>query len=201
VADGLGGPGYQFIATCPGKSFAPNGKWALVQKGGENGGVTLVDAKGGILDEIPNLTNAMPFVIMWSPRSNWFLANHYLGSGLERLRVFEIVNRTAIERSDIFADATREAVKKYPCLGRTAMVVASGWKWSSDGRRVAMTVYARPDSCLIIEPNGQWRPGGNWEVLWMIGDVETGKIDPTSVRVRKDGTAPFPTTGSYAAFN
>jgi hypothetical protein len=201
VGGGLGGPGYQFIDTCPGRSLAPNGRWAVVQKGGEQSGVTLEDSQGRLLDEIPNLTNDMPFSILWSSRSNWFLANHYLGSDLERLRVFEIVNRTVIERSDVFADATRQAVKRYPCLGRASSVVASGWKWSRDGRRIAMTVYARPDACLVEGPKGEWRDGGRWEVLWMIGDVDSGKVEPASVRVRKNGTAPFPTTGPYAGFN
>ena len=201
VADGLGGPGYQFIATCPGKSIAPNGKWAVTKEGGESGAVTLAEAQGQELDEIPNLTNDMPFVVMWSPRSNWFLANHYLGSGLDRLRIFEIVNRSAIERSDVFADATRQIVRRYPCLGRTATVDASGWKWSRDGRRIAMTVYSRPDACWVDDPNGQGHVDGDWEVLWMIGDVETGKIDPASIRVRKNGTGPFPTTGPYADFD
>ncbi len=32
----------------------------------------------------------------------------------------------------------------------------------------------------------------------MIGDAETGRIDPASVRVRPNGTGPMPTDGPYA---
>jgi hypothetical protein len=200
VGHGLGSSGYQFIDTCAGRSVAPNRRWALVQRAGDNATVTLTNAKGLILDEIPNLSDGMPFVIMWSPRSNWFFANHYLGSDLDRLQIFEIVSRTVIERSDIFADATRMMVKRYPCLARNAMVVASGWKWSKNGQRIAMIVYARSDACWIEESDGRGHHAGHWDDVWMIGDIRTGKIDPASVRIRANGTASFPTTGPYAEF-
>jgi hypothetical protein len=35
----------------------------------------------------------------------------------------------------------------------------------------------------------------------MIGDVRTGRIDPASIRVRRNGTAPFPHDGPYARFH
>jgi hypothetical protein len=199
VANGLGDPGYQFIVTCPGRANAPDGRWAVVQRAGEEGGVRIEDAEGHPPDEIPNLMDGMPFVLFWSPRSDWFFANHYQGSDNERLRVFQIVNRQAIERSDIFAEATRIAVARYPCLARNAHVFASGWRWSRDGRRIAMTVYARPDACLVERGRNNWVPDGNWEVLWMIGDVTSGHIEPASVRVRPDGVGPMPTDGPYAS--
>jgi hypothetical protein len=197
VAGGLGGPGYQFIVGCPGRSESPDGRSAVVLRGGEGGGVILTGRDGRLQDEIPNLADAMPFVLFWSPRSNWFFANHYLGSGLDRLRVFEIVNGSAIERSAVFAEATKRMVRRYPCLGRGASIVASGWKWSRDGRRIAMIVYARPDSCGNFDAQGNWQVGPNWHRLWMIGDVESGRIDPASVRIRRDGE-PMPTDGPYA---
>jgi hypothetical protein len=145
VAGGLGGPGYQFIVDCPGRAHSPDRQFAVVQKGGaprgEEVAVFLADPAGRRLDDIAGLADGMPFVLFWSPRSTWFFANHYLGSGLERLRVFEIVNRTAVERSGAFAEATRAMVRRYPCLGRTATVHASGWKWSRDGRRIAMSEF------------------------------------------------------------
>ena len=199
VAEGLGGPGYQFIATCPGRSKSPDGRFAVVQEAGEEGGVFLSDSAGRVLDDIASLADDMPFVVYWSPRSDWFFANHYLGSSLERLRVFEIVNRTAIERSAVFAEATREMVRRYRCLGRHANVVASGWRWSRDGRRIAMIVHARPDACGESDSQGYWRPGPDWHPLWMIGDVATGRIDPASVRVRRGGVGPMPKDGPYAA--
>lgn len=195
---GLEGSGYQFILTCPGRAWSPDRKWAVATEAGEEGGAQLQDSAGRLADDLTALRDAMPFVVHWSPKSDWFFVNHYLGSGQDRLRIFEIVNRTAIERSSVFASATKIAISRYPCLAHHASVVASGWRWSRDGRRIAMVVYSRPDACLAEGPPGQWNPIGEWEVLWMIGDVETGKIDPASVRVRLDGVGPMPTDGPYA---
>ena len=195
---GANGAGYQFIATCPGKAVSPDGKWAIVTSSGEEGGARLESAGGKLEDELTALRDSMPFGVYWSPRSDWFFVNHYLGSGQDRLRVFEIVNRTAIERSSVFASATRVAVARYPCLAHHASIVASGWRWSRDGRRIAMAVYARPDACHVEGPPREWHPIGEWEVLWMIGDVESGNIDLKSVRVRADGVGPLPTDGPYA---
>jgi hypothetical protein len=197
-AGGLGGPGYQFIATCPGRSTSPDGRFAVVQEDGEQGGVSLQDRAGKLLDDIPGLADGMPFVLFWSPRSDWFFANHYLGSGQERLRVFQIVNGSAIERSAMFAAARRAMVRRYPCLGRGASIVASGWRWSRDGRRIAMVVYARPDACGQRDQQGVWQIGPAWDPLWMIGDIETGRIDPASVRERDNGVGPMPEDGPYA---
>ena len=195
---GADGAGYRFIPTCPGRASSPSGRWAVVQGKGEQAGARLEDSAGGLLDELTALSDAMPFVVYWSAKSDWFFVNHYLGSGQDRLRVFEIVNRTAIERSSIFASATKIAVSRYPCLARRAFVAASGWRWSRDGRRIAMLVYARSDACQVEGPPGEWRPTGQWESLWMIGEAETGRIDPASVRVRPDGVGPMPADGPYA---
>ena len=197
VGDVLG-PGYRFIGACPGRAASPDRRWAVANRPGD-GGIVLVDSAGRPLDEIATFNDAMPFVLFWSPDSTWLFANHYQGSGLERLRVFEIVNRTAVERSAVYANAIRTAVERYPCLGRDAQVYASGWRWSRDGRRIVLTVYARPDACLVQTRRGVWEPAGEWEVLWMIGEAEGGRIDPASVRVRPDGVGPMPTDGPYAA--
>jgi hypothetical protein len=189
--------GYQFHPPCAGRAVAPNGRWAVEVVAG-TGRVQLSGPEGQLLDEIPGLADAMPFVVYWSPRSDWFFANHYLGSGLEQLRIFQIVNRSVIERSSVYAYATDEMVSRFPCLGRAATVVASGLRWSRDGRRIALTAYARPDACLV-EREGAWVAHGQWEPLWMIGDVESGHIDGSSVRVRPDGGPELPTDGPYAA--
>ena len=47
-------------------------------------------------------------------------------------------------------------------------MVASGWRWSRDGRRILLVAYSRPDACAL-EP-GEKGPAGDWEALWMIGD-------------------------------
>jgi hypothetical protein len=191
--------GFQFLPPCEGRAASPDGAFAVAIGRKGDGGVRLVDARGRLLDDIRSLDDAMPFVVFWAPNSRWFFANPYLGSGLERLRVFEIVNRSAIERSAVFAEATRVMVHHYPCLAIHARLVASGRRWSRDGRRIALVAYARPDACHVEVRPGLWRPAGNWESLWMIGDVPTGRIDPASVRVRKNA-GPFPKDGPYAAF-
>jgi hypothetical protein len=188
--------GYQFLSPCEGLAPSPDGAFAVARK--KEDGVVLVDARGRAQDDITALNDAMPFVVFWAPNSRWFFVNHYLGSDLERLRVFEIVNRVAIERSAVFAEATRVMLRHYPCLGIQGTIVASGWRWSRDSRRIALVAYARPDACVVERRPGVWRPAGDWEALWMIGDVESGRIDPASVRVRKDA-GPFPKDGPYAA--
>lgn len=201
VAAGLGGKGYQFIVTCAGKAVSPDGRYAVTTKGGEpeEGDIPkLRDSRGRDLDELRALADAMPFVLFWSPRSDWFFVNHYQGSGQDRLRLFQVVNRVAVERSDVFAEATRIMVERHPCLGRTAMVMASGWRWSRDGRRVALVAYSRPDACQVERGRGNWVADGNWDVLWMIGDVANGRIDPASIRIRRDGVGPMPKDGPYA---
>jgi hypothetical protein len=195
---GPDGAGYQFVVTCPGKAWSPDRKWVIATKAGEESGAQLQDASGRMEDDLTALWDAMPFVVFWSPKSDWFFVNHYLGSGQDRLRVFEIVNRTAIERSSVFASATKVAISRYPCLAHHASVAASGWRWSRDGRRIAMVIYASPAACHAEGPPREWHPIGEWRSLWMIGDVETGRIEPASVRVRPGGVGPMPTDGPYA---
>lgn len=192
------GYGYQFILTCPGRAVSPNGRFAIVQEPGERGGVFVADAQGRHLDDLNSLDDGMPFAVHWAPNGDRFFANHYLGSGSSRLRVFEIVHGSVVERSGVFGEASREIVSRYPCLGRRSLIFASGWKWSRDGRKIAMAVYARPDACLVQIREGVWEPDGEWEVLWMIGDAASGRILPSSVRVRPDGTGPIPADGPYS---
>jgi hypothetical protein len=189
---------FQFVASCPGRAVSPDRKLVIARAGGDEAKVELRDASGHVLDDIAALDDGMPFVVGWAPNSRWFFVNHYLGSSLDRLRVYQVVNRVAIERSSALAYATRMAVSRYPCLGRTATVVASAWQWSRDSRRIAMVVYARPDACLAEGKSGKFSQKGSWEVLWMIADAETGRIDPASVRVRKNGLGPMPKDGPYA---
>lgn len=187
--------GFQFIEGCALQARAPNGRRAVVQtKVKTESGAVSVTENGRSIDALPALADGMPFVLFWSPRSDRFFANHYLGSGLDRLRVFEMVNHAVVERSDLMAAATRVMVGRYPCLKRQATIVASGWKWSRDGKRIALVAYARPDACTA----GNGRASGRWEPLWMIGDVAGGRIDPASIRVRRNGLGPMPKDGPYA---
>lgn len=200
VGRGLGGPGYQFILTCPGRSVAPNGRWAVEQKGGEPGGVSLADAEGKGLDDLPQLMDGMPFVLFWSPRSDWFFVNHYQGSSMEQLRIFQIVNREVVERSAVFAGAIRIMVDRNPCLARpeSGTVFASGWRWSRDGRRIALVAYAHPAACIPPAANRAGRDDEEVETLWMVSDARSGRIDPASVRPRPGGVGAMPTDGPYA---
>jgi hypothetical protein len=170
------------------------------QKPGEAGGVSLVDAQGQFLDDLPQLMDGMPFVLFWSPRSDWFFVNHYQGSTMEELRLFHVVNRQVIEHSALFSEATQVSVERNPCLRRTGTVQASGWRWSRDGRRIALVAYAHPAACIPPGANRPGRPDEAVESLWMIGDARSGRIDPASVRVRRDGVGKLPTDGPYANF-
>jgi len=194
------GYGYQFIVTCPGKALSPDGRFVVEQEGGKTSEIFVSDREGRKLETLYALMDGMPFVVMWSPKGDWFAANHYLGSGSDRVRLFQVFNTMAVERSAVFAEAARTITARYPCLARGASIYASAWKWSLDGRRVAMAVYARPDACLVKTRMDRWEPDGDWEVLWVIGDVESGRIDPASVRVRANGVGPMPDKGPYAGF-
>ena len=194
-----GASAYAFHPPCAGRSIAPNGRWG-VEVLANTGFVRLAGPDGLTIDDLPSLTDGMPFVLEWSPRSDWFFVNHYLGSGNERLRVFQIVNRSVVERSALFAAVTEEMVRRYPCLGRTATVHATGHRWSGDGSRIALAAYARADACLVERGRGNWVVDGNWEPLWMIGNAETGRIDPASISVQTGGSRHPPSDGPYAAF-
>jgi hypothetical protein len=172
------------------------------QKGGEPGGVSLAEAEGEFLDDLPQLMDGMPFVLFWSPRSDWFLVNHYQGSTMEQLRVFQIVNREAIERSAVFAEAAKIMVVRHPCLARrkSGRVYASGWRWSRDGRRIALVAYAHPAACIPPAANPSGHGDEHVDSLWMIGDAQSGRIDPASVRVRPGGLGDLPTKGPYEGF-
>lgn len=192
---GRAGEGWRIGPPCPARAASPDTRLAVVRNAGEYSPVLLIDARNAILDEIPMSAQNMPFTLFWSPRPGWFFVNEYQGSGQERLRAFEIVNRSVVERSAIYAEAVRTMVARYPCLADHGHVAASGWRWSRDGRRIVLTAYARPDACAGAPGVADGEVG--WEPLWMIGDVETGRIDPTSVRVHDGGEA-IPDDGPYA---
>ena len=194
-----GASAYTFRPPCAGRSIAPNRRWG-VEAIADTGAVRLAGPDGRTIDDIATLADAMPFVLEWSPRSDWFFVNHSLGGGHERLRLFQIVNRSVVERSALFAGAIEEMVRRYPCLGRGAQVRASGHRWSADGRRVALAAYAPADACVERRGAGDFVTNGTWEPLWMIGDSATGRIDPASVRVRAGGNGSLPTDGAYADF-
>ncbi|WP_431845216.1 hypothetical protein [Allosphingosinicella sp.] len=194
-----GASAYSFQSPCAGRSIAPNGRWG-VEMIERTGAVRLAGRDGLTIDDIASLADGRAFVLEWSPSSDWFFVNHSMGRGEERLRLFQIVNGSVVERSALFAEASREMVSRYPCLGRRGELRVSGRRWSADGTRVALVAYAPADACLLRRGAGDFAVEGEWQPLWMIGEVESGRIDPDSVRASAGGIAELPSDGPYAAF-
>ena len=117
---------------------------------------------------------------------------------MERLRVFQVVNRAVVERSAIYAEAVEVMTERYPCLMQGAFVAASGLRWSEDGRRIMLVAYARPDACQVPRDIGP-EAARQWEPLLMIGEVESGRIEAGSVRPRRNRLGPMPSDGPYAS--
>lgn len=188
---------YQFVSTCAGRALSPDGRFAVVQKAYDDTQppIELQDADGRTLARLGSLSDDMPFQVMWSPDSKWFLVNHHVGSFMDVLQVFEIVDRRAVERPAVVKSAVDLASRRYTCL-QPDMILPNGVKWSRDSRRVVLVTISRPDACTDY---GRHR--GTWHSLWMIEDVATGHIDPASVRVQRDDKPlKLPRTGAYAAF-
>lgn len=198
---------YQFVPTCAGRAPSPDNRFAIVQREDGDGISSLVelqDARGRRLDTLPSLNDAMPFTILWAPRAGWFFANHYIGSGLSLLRVFEIVDSKAIERPTLVQQAIRLSRQRYPCLPDDDLIVPMGLRWSLDGDAIILLTTARLDACRDSAshddaPAYVAMPDMGWKPLWMIGQAATGTIDALSIRVQ-DFDTPFvpPTDGPYA---
>lgn len=195
-----GGPqsngSYQFVATCEGRSLSPDGQFAVVQRAydDEQPPIELQTSQGLTLSTLPSLSDDMPFSVSWSPTSQWFYVNHHVGSFMDVLQVFEIVDRTAVERPELVAAAVKIATGRYPCL-QAAAVLPAGARWTADGHEIVLVTVSRPDAC---SPDHSKHPG-RWRSLWMMGDVRTGAINRTSIRVQPDD-GPFqpPGDGVYA---
>jgi hypothetical protein len=138
----------------------------------------------------------MPFLVMWSPDSHWFLVNHHVGSFMDTLQVFEMVGDKAVERPAVAKSAVDLASRRYTCL-QPDMILPNAVRWSRDSRRFVLVTISRPDAC-----SDYGRHPGTWHSLWMIEEVATGRIDPRSVRVQSDDKPlKMPRTGAYAAFS
>lgn len=198
----------QFILTCPQSSRSPDGRWALVQTpatGGEQEiyDVRIEDASGRVIGSIPALNDHMPFVLRWSPRRDWFLINHWLGSGLEQPRVFQVTPSGVIEHRRHLDAGLAQAHRISPCLPVDKMKASgSGVRWSRDGRQLAWVYATRPDMCVFYgDMTGSIPPDKQWKPFLMISDVESGAIVDGSVRLLPDdGKWDFPTDGPYTNF-
>lgn len=189
---------YQFVATCAGRSRSPDGRFAVVQRTyrDRQPPIELQDGRGRTLAKLRSLTDDMPFSIAWAPNSRWFFVNHHVGSFMDRLRVFEVVGRFAVERPALPNSAVRIATRRYPCL-RPAWVKPNGVRWARDSRRIVLFTISATYAC---SPEFGARPG-NWQSLWMIGDVRTGLVESGSIRVQP-GNQPLrmPQDGVYSSF-
>jgi hypothetical protein len=186
---------YQFVATCAGRAPSPDGRFAVVQRAyqEEQPPIELEDANGRTLATLPALSDDMPFLISWSPDSHWFFANHHVGSFVDVLQVFEMVEGIAVERPAVVDAAVAIARNRYPCL-QPGMVLPNGARWIGENKVVLVTI-SRSDACSG-DYGGQ---PGEWEPLWMIGDLTTGAIEPASIRVAADeGGLKIPEDGPYA---
>lgn len=174
---------YQFVATCAGRSRSPGGRFAIVQRAyrERQPPIELQDARGRTLARLRGLSDDMPFLVMWAPNSRWFFVNHHVGSFMGRLRVFEIVGRSAVERPALPNSAIRIATRRYPCL-RAGWVNPNGVRWARGSRRIVLFTVSATYAC---NPEFWARPG-NWQSLWMIGDVRTGLVESRSIRVQPD---------------
>lgn len=187
---------YQFVATCAGRSLSPDGHFAIVQRAYDDDQppIELQTAQGLTLAKLPSLSDDMPFSVSWAPSSQWFYVNHHVGSFMDLLQVFEIVDHSAVERPALVNSAVQIATSRYPCLA-PQMVLPNGTRWAPDSRHIVMVTLSRPDAC---SPDFSKHPG-NWHSLWMIGDARTGTVDAASVRVQPDDKPlQVPSDGVYA---
>lgn len=189
---------YQFIPTCAGRAISPDGRFAIVQKSYDDDQppIEFQNGRSKVLMKVHNLSDDMPFSVLWSPDSRWLMVNHHVGSFMDVLQIFEIVHSRAIERTALIKAVQREAVRRYPCLPLD-MVLPNGIKWSRDSRRVALYTVSRPDTCT------EWsKKKGTFKALLMVGNITTGKIETATVRILPDDgkTIQIPKSSAYAGF-
>jgi hypothetical protein len=198
----------QFMPMCPRSATSPDGRWKIIQTratGGEQEiyDVRIENASGRLIGSIPALNDHMPFVLRWSPRRDWFLINHWLGSGLEQPRVFQVTPSRVVEHRRHLDAGLAQAHRISPCLPIDKMEASgSGVRWSRDGRQLAWVYATRPDMCVFYgDMTGSIPPDKQWKPFMMISDVESGAIIDGSVRLLPDdGEWNFPTDGPYANF-
>ncbi len=194
LVGGRGDGAYQFVATCAGRAPSPDARFAVVQKAyeDEQPPIEFQDAQGRVLVTLPSLSDDMPFSVWWSLNSRWFFVNHHVGSFMDVLQVFEIVGQTAIERPALVQSAVKIATSRYPCLPPD-QVLPNGARWTRDGRGIVLVTVSRPNACEMSGRPGRWRS------LWMIGDVDSGRVSSASIRVAPDDKPMrTPTDGPYA---
>ena len=123
---------------------------------------------------------------VWSARSDWFLVNHYqrldhgAAAGLPDRQWSMVSERSACSRRD------QDHEVRYGRLRRSGAVYASGWRWSRDGRRIAVRHLCSYGGLPGRARRGQFDFGrGDWEPHWIDRRGGTGALDPAATRVRR----------------
>lgn len=206
----------QFMVVCPQSSQSPDGRWIIRQTApvgdDERYQVLLTNGQGRRVGVFPDLNDGMPFVLHWSPRPNWFMVNHWQGSSMERPRIFEIRDNLIVEHDRFLIEGQALAIKINPCFADGSFEAnwgrppqrkwanGTGYRWSRDGRRIIWQFQTRTDSCRDRDDIGPLQPEDVWRSFFMISDVESGNVDPASIRIIGDESRGIPVDGPYAGF-
>lgn len=203
----------QFFAGCPLRAPSPDGRWTFVQTASRAGKydyqIYVEDAGGHVVGDVPGLADAMPYVLVWSPRPNWFAVSHHVGSFQDRPEIFQITSSGIVKHDQFAHEAAVAARKLYPCMPDVSTLqrdLLHGWMygWSRDGKKIAWRFTTDLEVCLPRDYTGSIPPKWQWDPFLMISDVETGRIDPGSLRLLSDENDPafdrLPTDGPYSAF-
>ena len=198
--------GFSFIFTCPQRSESPDGKYALTiddyryEDGEEVYRLYATDNADRREFDIAELNDAFPFVLFWSPRPGWFAVEHYRGSGLAEVKVFEIASDGVRERDSFNISAHSAYAGKFPCLapfdGGSNRGRIQGW--SADGRHLAWTMMTRLDVCMEVGEIGPVPLEKQVFPVSVISDLDTGEVVEGSVRVLDWDNLTMPKDGRYA---
>lgn len=205
----LGGPGehrsYQFVATCPGRARSPDGRYSIVQRAytGDQPPIELQDRRGQTIAKLKQLSDDMPFAVFWAPNSRWFLVSHHVGSFMDRPEIYEMKHRRVISHDQFRRTGQKLAQKLFPCLPQSSVDWASGWTvgWSKDSRRIAWVFITRTDMCSPDYGGKSVPHAKNWNPIWMISEIPSGRIVAGSVHIdRSQGALKLPKDHRYDEF-
>jgi hypothetical protein len=115
--------------------------------------IFIEDSDGNPIGPVPDLADGMPYVLVWSPRADWFLVSHHVGSFMDRPEVFEITPAGIVKHDQFAHAAAVEARRLYPCMPEVDSLQRDwlhGWTygWSRDGTKIAWRFTTRLDICL-----------------------------------------------------
>jgi len=201
----LGKVGYQFVATCDGRASSPNKRYSIVQRvyQDKQPPIELQNERGQTVGKIPQLSDDMPFAIIWAPNSRWFVASHHVGSFMDRPEAYEIRNGHVISNDQFRRTGQRLAQRLFPCLPQSGADWANGavLGWSRDSRRIAWVFITRADMCSPDYGGRSVPEFKNWRPVWMISEIPSGRIISGSVHIdRSEGTLKAPSDHRYDEF-